>query len=589
MKKRRLKICLLAAVTVAMFTLFAATTLSASAERTLDGGDLFVINGAYIRTEEPVGLKFESKITQADKAMIDNYAGENGKVIYGMTIVPDSYRTETGEITAENMYGNNAVYFWEQDGKDPDGKTQILNYTTENLLKDGDDYFLRYSIVNIKAQNHIKDFYCKAYFIIEKGGETEYYFQNDNKDYCVRNVTYVAQKAQQDPKHAEDENLQNIFANIIDVAVNNSEKIYSYKTEYYLETDIGSGVYEKNDALTEVVSGKGINEEVTATEKQIADYILVRNEGEIGTGRVIIDNSLTLKLYYKKTASRELYQKIAGFYSSATLIRDLIINEDASLTTFYGVVSGNIKLEATSSTAGTFTLNFTKAWQATSTGNYTINGNVVTLAVSGAYGLSGASDVTFVKGEEVSQAKYSDIKGIYHTSTADPKYSFFIFNDDKTFSVYKEGVEGTYVAYETGFIYLTYSTEITDVFLFDYENGTFTGYVNKLWATITAAKKAADYNAFAGTYVSGSFDIVFNVDGTLTAVGGAVEGEYVLYPTGENTGKLHIKWTKAWDREDPNGDDALYVIEDGVMKVVYDASEQFGLSGLKGLTFNKQA
>lgn len=49
MKKRRLKICLLAAVTVAMFTLFAATTLSASAERTLDGGDLFVINGAYIR------------------------------------------------------------------------------------------------------------------------------------------------------------------------------------------------------------------------------------------------------------------------------------------------------------------------------------------------------------------------------------------------------------------------------------------------------------------------------------------------------------------------------------------------------------
>ena len=81
MKKRRLKICLLAAVTVAMFTLFAATTLSASAERTLDGGDLFVINGAYIRTEEPVGLKFESKITQADKAMIDNYAGENGKVI----------------------------------------------------------------------------------------------------------------------------------------------------------------------------------------------------------------------------------------------------------------------------------------------------------------------------------------------------------------------------------------------------------------------------------------------------------------------------------------------------------------------------
>ncbi|MBQ4268998.1 MAG: hypothetical protein IJB97_05045 [Clostridia bacterium] len=166
-------------------------------------------NGASVRSAEPYGLRFTMEVSAADKALIDANVGEGkaySSVNYGIVIMPYSYVATYGDVTAESLFGENAVYTWKD--KDGAGTVEVLEMQTKlglRLDETTGDYYLQGAITNLAPENVTKQFIGVGYVeLTTADGEKEYkvvslydgYEENgDNSANNVRSAYDVAKVA----------------------------------------------------------------------------------------------------------------------------------------------------------------------------------------------------------------------------------------------------------------------------------------------------------------------------------------------------------------------------------------------------------
>ena len=132
--------------------------------------DFVMKNGASVKTGNGNGLRFTA-ILPAEKY-------ESGAT-YGMLIAPEDY-VRNAELTAENVFGENAVYDWAV--KDADGnyvytgtKTRIINVVYDSLTPNADgNYVINGSILSLKSGNIARNFVGRAYKRTGKEGSYVY-------------------------------------------------------------------------------------------------------------------------------------------------------------------------------------------------------------------------------------------------------------------------------------------------------------------------------------------------------------------------------------------------------------------------------
>ena len=178
-----------------------------------------MIAGASIRAAEPYGIRFAMNIGESDYALIANEVGE-GKaylsVKYGMMILPYSYLSKYGELTEENLFGENAKYTWK--GKGQENGTQIMLRYSENALTADEvhgGYTLMYSNVGLEGKWITEKFVGAGFIEFTKADGTKEYkiftrhenYDENNaesvKNSCVRSCYEVAVAAYEDAETSQ--------------------------------------------------------------------------------------------------------------------------------------------------------------------------------------------------------------------------------------------------------------------------------------------------------------------------------------------------------------------------------------------------
>ncbi len=148
--------------------------------------------GAEARIDSRKGIRFTANIT---KEQFDEWTAEY-TVEAGMIIVPYDYISKYGALTAENIFGENAVYSFD------DSKVKIINLVTKSsdlkLSADGKNVVVKGSIVDIKESNIDRPFTARAYVKLTKNGSSTYVMADYNKnniDNNTRSILYIATAA----------------------------------------------------------------------------------------------------------------------------------------------------------------------------------------------------------------------------------------------------------------------------------------------------------------------------------------------------------------------------------------------------------
>ncbi len=159
-------------------------------------------NGAAVRLREGSnGLRFIAEMSATDRNALDT-----ANATYGFIIVPKDYVTTGYELTAENVFGANAVY----SETKVNGKKLMLHFTDlqpDDIDGDG-KYELNASIVNILDANLTREFIGFAYAKVNGKYVFSSYFDG-NAENNTRSMYYVAQKAIANREQAE--TLQTLY------------------------------------------------------------------------------------------------------------------------------------------------------------------------------------------------------------------------------------------------------------------------------------------------------------------------------------------------------------------------------------------
>ena len=184
----------------------------ASAAVTLENYEM--TDGADVRVAENIenyGLRFTVRMpkTEYEAVMAEN-SGYND-VVFGVLIVPEDYTETYGELTEENVFGENSVYYW---GEQPeDGKTRIINLYSDGLygsvIENGAEYaVLKAAIIDIKDNNRARPFIGMGYAGYTDGDGAQHYVMLPG---VTRSVAQVAAAALDDSEAAyTDEQIANI-------------------------------------------------------------------------------------------------------------------------------------------------------------------------------------------------------------------------------------------------------------------------------------------------------------------------------------------------------------------------------------------
>ena len=260
---------------------------------------LYMEKGASVRigkTEKDNGIRFSAKITEEKKLELDKEYGKEN-VTYGMIIAKLADVQTNGNLNGKNVFGENAVYNWAENGKytPEDGKTRITNLTisSENLAKDGNDYIVRGSIAGILDKNLTVERVARAYVRCRTENKNIYYF-SDFKLENARSIVYVADNAILKDADLKTESRDWIFDNYIMKAVNRkraefesaecnsgeyTEAEKAYEEFMILINSLSEENYNKiyNKCFSSV-EAKAINAKIDALYSVKADsYELVKN------------------------------------------------------------------------------------------------------------------------------------------------------------------------------------------------------------------------------------------------------------------------------------------------------------------------
>ena len=178
MKKRGLKLLLLAIVMTFSFGLSAIVGASADGERT------FAMAGASVRTNEPTGLRFEATV---DKTTYESVLNDSNKT-FGAFILPKDY-LEAAEIT--EITDHEAQF-----------KAKNLKYLnrediTGSMSGEGSNtnYILKYSIVDLHYYNYNRTFFGLFFIKTGDGDAATYEYATVNGANNERSIAYVSNAA----------------------------------------------------------------------------------------------------------------------------------------------------------------------------------------------------------------------------------------------------------------------------------------------------------------------------------------------------------------------------------------------------------
>lgn len=255
---------------------------------------------------------FNKKIYQQLEEL-DDYA-ENVSVGYGMLIVPYDYISKYGNITVENIFGANPVYYISGRTEAKDGLTKISGFYHNDLPEeDGDtrEKEVYCSIINIAQSQLTRQWIGVAYVEYTENGVSQYYM-TEVKASNARSMVYVAQRAIQDTSSKAPSSTQKSWLEKYYTTFVSDDKKVSIPTKEY--------TYTINHILVDPLGNETVQESETKDAKALYTY------------------NATNKVYTANRVSTNEKKEYSGYtYNAETSITNDIIyaNHMTSLNYYY--------------------------------------------------------------------------------------------------------------------------------------------------------------------------------------------------------------------------------------------------------------
>ena len=275
------------------------------------------------------------------------------EISFGMIITKASYVSDEKELTVENLFSNEAVFEWKPDGAGADwtvseGKSLVVNQTfgylgtSENYEN---DYVGFASLVELQDYNLTQEFVGRGYMkYTTTDGTVNYrmadYYENVRAN-NVRSMTYVAQKAAEDPEMSAYVSALNtlyinhsaVQAQTVDVTVNHHK------------ADVHG---EEISVTPEILTGKTIGATVTAMPLAEEGWIYDETKST-ASGVAYANNKTVLDLYYNQdpVTVYDWYQVGKTAAATNTLALDEIVaggimNDEVELELSLDLLSGTM-------------------------------------------------------------------------------------------------------------------------------------------------------------------------------------------------------------------------------------------------------
>ena len=326
MKKMRSKKAWLTASLAMALTLLGAgaaavKNVEASAEGnvTAETVALTMDKGAAVRigaVDGNNGIRFALTMDKTEYGLLMDKVGTElddlySEISFGVIITKASYVSDTNELSVENLFDldttdgvDNTKFEWKPEGADEnwtvsEGKSLVVNQTF-GYLGESEYYENEYvgfaSLVQIQDYNLTEEFIGRGYMkYTTVDGVVNYRMANYYEDVRannVRSMTYVAQKAIEDPKMADSaETLNSLYVSHPTVA---QEKVSVTVKHHKL------GVHgDEKSVQTEVLTDKTIGETVTATALTEEGWIYDESKST-ASGVAYANNKTVLDLYYNQ-------------------------------------------------------------------------------------------------------------------------------------------------------------------------------------------------------------------------------------------------------------------------------------------------
>ena len=165
--------------------IFCATAFANQSAPVVDD-NIFQMQGASIRYDEPTGMRFSAQISPN---VVEQVNGNESKT-FGAFILPNDYLTANSitEITDHVTQFGKTVKYNDSQINYPEGLTAKLNAKTGY-------YEIEYSISTIKYGNYNREFYALAYIKTVSEGSATYEYADIIEGNNVRSVAEVAKIA----------------------------------------------------------------------------------------------------------------------------------------------------------------------------------------------------------------------------------------------------------------------------------------------------------------------------------------------------------------------------------------------------------
>lgn len=286
----------------------AATNTETEAEKI---STMHMVDGASVRyqdgyTTSKIGLRYSMRIEESEYEELLEEIGIGktySSVSFGFLVAPEEYITTFGELTVENVFGNNSIYCY--DGA-VEGKTEIINMNTGNLvtngatLRDVTENGKVYketngSITNLKEENLAREYRGVGYAKFETlFGEPSYVLFDDGAE-NIRSMTYVAQRTIADPAVASE--VKTLLEDAYVDPVRDMETEYVVNT-YLVGEDGHSELHNQNSFSAYVGDGTDSIVEAIDTSSAIQGMEFHSMEVEDDTSVVYANGRTVINAYY---------------------------------------------------------------------------------------------------------------------------------------------------------------------------------------------------------------------------------------------------------------------------------------------------
>jgi len=174
--------------------------------------------GAWVRTEDPFGIRFMAKISQADKkSLLDEYGADN--VVFGMLICPADYVTDESDLTL----GSSVIEEYDENKSyGADDKFYVNKTAQPAQFEDSGDEYFACALVGINEYNYSRPFSARAYYGVKASGSDFVYSYTDIQT-CAPYT--VASKALNDKTASFDTNVKEYLQGISDYVLENYDSV----------------------------------------------------------------------------------------------------------------------------------------------------------------------------------------------------------------------------------------------------------------------------------------------------------------------------------------------------------------------------